>query len=253
MSKRRLSLIPGGALVGIVRASIERALGRPANGAFAERLTRELATSIRRAGSSVQSMTRSDVLSELEQANHELVRWRDRVRAELADLRRQEVLQREQLSQSHEELVRAVDGGAASRERLTLNQMRELFRVAQRDSSSFDVLQARIETLVLDAARSEREDLIRDLTAERDRQIDQLERRIAKLVHSLEQSESALRQMAARKDVEGGLESIYRTVQGLSADSPNVARKAMMLDEIFRANIELRNRSGLERTSSSTH
>lgn len=72
------------------------------------------------------------------------------------------------------------------------------------------------------------------------RQIDVLERRIAKLSGLLERTELALQHIAALKDVDPGIASIYRGVQGLSADAVALASKRDLLEQIFRANLELK-------------
>jgi diguanylate cyclase (GGDEF)-like protein len=68
-------------------------------------------------------------------------------------------------------------------------------------------------------------------------QIETLERRVAKLRDLLDQSETALGDLAATKGVEAGIASIYRTVQGLQPDEKG--QKKEMLSLIFEANLEL--------------
>lgn len=66
------------------------------------------------------------------------------------------------------------------------------------------------------------------------------ERRVAKLVKSLEQTESALARVAAAKAIDPGIESIYDSVQGLSAADAAAEKKKELLVHIFEANIALR-------------
>jgi hypothetical protein len=75
---------------------------------------------------------------------------------------------------------------------------------------------------------------------ERDMTIGLLERRLAKLASTLEQTERALQRAAASQNLERGIESLYRVVQGLSESDPQVDQKRAMMREIFRANLELR-------------
>jgi hypothetical protein len=91
------------------------------------------------------------------------------------------------------------------------------------------VLQEEIEQLLgpsLDA-RSESEIVI-------------LRRRVQKLKESLEHSEGTLSQLLALMSQDPGMASIYRDVQGLNPSSQNAARKRKLLDQIFRANLELK-------------
>jgi hypothetical protein len=239
MSKRRLTLVSRVALQRIVRTAVNRTLGRGAEVDLADRLVREMVHAIRDAGRSVQGMSKSDVLQELERANHELVQARDRAREEL-ELQRQAKDQRLQLAKEHAGMARIVDAGAASREEHAQALVGLAFARAERDGLSLEVLRGEMNALVQDVARRERRELLDSLIAEHDRQIDVLERRLAKLNHALEVSEAALRELAARKGLDDGLASIYRTVQGLPDDEPGAARKRLLLEAIFRANAELR-------------
>lgn len=66
------------------------------------------------------------------------------------------------------------------------------------------------------------------------------ERRVAKLVQSLERTEQVLARVARMKDLEEGVESLYRTVQGLSATDAASELKRAMLARIYEANVALR-------------
>ena len=77
--------------------------------------------------------------------------------------------------------------------------------------------------------------------AESQQQIEQLERRITKLTQSLERTEEELVRIAAMKDVDGGVASIYRTVQGLTRGQEGAEAKIEMMRDIFNANLALKN------------
>lgn len=72
----------------------------------------------------------------------------------------------------------------------------------------------------------------------RDDHIDQLERRITKLVQSLEETEKVLNRVAAMKNIDIGVASLYRVVQGLNPDEPNRELKRQLMETIFKANVE---------------
>jgi hypothetical protein len=78
---------------------------------------------------------------------------------------------------------------------------------------------------------------------QRDDHVDKLERRVAKLVQSLEATEQALQRVAAMKNIDTGIASLYRAVQGLSVDESNRALKKEMMEMIFKANIALQKKS----------
>jgi hypothetical protein len=73
------------------------------------------------------------------------------------------------------------------------------------------------------------------------RQIELLERRIAKLTRHLSKAEENLERMAAMRGEDPGIASIYRTVQGLSPEERALAFKQKLMQKIFQANLELKN------------
>jgi Mrp family chromosome partitioning ATPase len=78
-----------------------------------------------------------------------------------------------------------------------------------------------------------------DATAEQ-RKIAILERRIVKLTAALAQTEEALRRIAKMKNIDLGVASIYRCVQGLSDEETFVQLKKDLMKRIFQANLELK-------------
>jgi hypothetical protein len=79
-----------------------------------------------------------------------------------------------------------------------------------------------------------------DELVERDLKIELLERRVAKLMAMLDVSEEELRRVRSARQVDVGVPSIYREVQGLSADAAQHERKREMMRSIFEANLALR-------------
>ena len=77
---------------------------------------------------------------------------------------------------------------------------------------------------------------------ERDAHVDRLERRVKKLVQSLEETEAALKQIAAMKNIDLGIASLYKVVQGLPMEEANRALKQELMTVIFHANVDLQKR-----------
>jgi len=77
-----------------------------------------------------------------------------------------------------------------------------------------------------------------DLAEER-RKNDILERRITKLVAQLGITEEELKRIAQMKNIELGVASVYRDVQGLGHE-PQLQRKREMMKEIFTANFHMK-------------
>lgn len=77
---------------------------------------------------------------------------------------------------------------------------------------------------------------------EHTQQVSLLQRRLNKVTSSLQQTEGMLRQGMASIEIDSGIASIYRTVQGLSDVENDTALKREMMSKIFEANLELRNK-----------
>jgi hypothetical protein len=72
------------------------------------------------------------------------------------------------------------------------------------------------------------------------RQIELLERRIAKLTRYLAKAEESLERLAALRGEDTGVASIYRSAQGMSPEERALAFKQKLMQKIFQANLELR-------------
>ncbi len=79
------------------------------------------------------------------------------------------------------------------------------------------------------------------LEASHGREVDVLQRRVAKLAGQIEAQELQLLRRQ-RGEVETGLASVYREVQGLPEDASNFALKQELMAAIFKANLKLRKR-----------
>ena len=102
----------------------------------------------------------------------------------------------------------------------------------------------RLEQAVLELVNTEvgslKESSALRALAESQQQIEQLERRVAKLTTSLDVTEKELKRVAAMKNVDTGVASIYRTVQGISDDDAGAEQKREMLQDLFDANLDFR-------------
>lgn len=170
----------------------------------------------------VRALTRSEVLEQLERTHGTLLRRRQEWNGELAGLE-QELAQARGREEST--LTEAEEAGLAQALQLDLEN---LLRAPQPRAALAGVL-----------AR-ERERRAHALAAvvvrERER-IDQLERRMAKLRAEVERMEAQIAELARQAEIDPGLPSIYRTVQGLSAAEAERAAKAEMLTRIFEQNL----------------
>lgn len=135
-------------------------------------------------------------------------------------------------------------GDVQNKEELWGNQLIskviELF--AREPDKAEGVLRVEKEVIALLKAElaSWRESSTASRMIESQKTIDQLERRVAKLTESLGLTEAELKRVAQLKNIDLGVSSIYRTVQGLSGDGAGAEQKKEMLKNIFDANLALR-------------
>jgi diguanylate cyclase (GGDEF)-like protein len=99
-----------------------------------------------------------------------------------------------------------------------------------------------VVTAALRGIHEERRRSVERHVRENESEVDNLRRRVAKLNTSLAATEEELRRVMSLKNVDPGVASIYRTVQGLSADAASAKVRIEMLKQIFEANVELRDR-----------
>ena len=120
------------------------------------------------------------------------------------------------------------------------DKIRELFG----DAADDQALLARIEQEVIGTAlremRGELSRALADSASEQRRQIETLERRIAKLTHALGVTEEELQRVLKLKGVDPGVASVYRSVQGLSSDEVAAELKKELMSKIFQANVDMR-------------
>lgn len=175
----------------------------------------------------VRALTRAEVLRELERTHGALLRERLEQADEL--LRLERALDRLRAP--------AVPPALEAPEEAELDEALRAELVALLGEERREALEA----LVANQRQRRQVALAGALARERER-IDVLERRIAKLRAAQREMEHALAELARRAELDGGLPSIYRSVQGLALDEPARQAKAEMLREVFEQNLRLQRR-----------
>jgi diguanylate cyclase (GGDEF)-like protein len=130
-----------------------------------------------------------------------------------------------------------LDGEAG---KLLGDKIRELFGLNDGDS---DLLHQIEQEVIAEAIRGMKGDLVREYSSnetEHKRQIDLLERRISKLTSTLGLTEQELQRVLRAKNIDPGVASVYKSVQGLSQDEVQAELKKALMEKIFEANVELR-------------
>ncbi len=194
----------------------------------------------------VADATKAEFLRML-QTNEDLAKQKDEVeklkeRAEeevqlLRDeLGRQKRNLQERLNFSEVDVKRRYAGENAA----IAQQIDALFR-AQIDRSTPNLAELRDQLLehTLALLDTERKAVMIAQEAARDREIDVLQRRIGKLNEALADSEQQLAHAATAIRQDPGLPSVFKQVQGLSADDVQAAKKKELMAVIFKANLAL--------------
>ncbi len=132
-------------------------------------------------------------------------------------------------------------------------QIREVFE--KLDAPTPETRRAERDAIVraLEALEAARASAYEAGRAKANDEIQVLERRVAKLVQSLETTEHALRRVSEQAQLTQGIESIYRSVQGLSPEEQDAEAKRALMAEIFKKNLELyRERKTVEGASAAS-
>jgi GGDEF domain-containing protein len=110
-------------------------------------------------------------------------------------------------------------------------------------TSEIESLQTQIVDLAVKELYEERRKAVAAQMAEHRRQTDQLEKRIAKLTSILGVTEEELKRVMAMKNIDAGVASIFRTVQGLTAEDAQAETKKALMSEIFKQNVSFQKRA----------
>ncbi len=162
------------------------------------------------------------------------------VERELDKLREEVDSQIQEIQEFQSKLFADVEGKEELWGRALVSKVIELFK--REPEKSEGVLRVEKEVIALLKAElaTWRETSTATRMIESQKTIDQLERRVAKLTESLGLTEAELKRVAQMKNIDLGLSSIYRSVQGLSGGEQGAEQKKEMLKNIFESNMALR-------------
>jgi DNA anti-recombination protein RmuC len=163
---------------------------------------------------------------------------------EVVHLRQELAQQRKLLREKLERAARRRVDGAESDDSEIIARVKELFRkvFAGRDADP-ERMQAHLLKTVLEVVHVERQSAIEAREELHNREVDLLQRRIAKVNQALGDTERQLSETVRGGATADGVASMYREVQGLSPSDTAYRRKKDLVAEIFRANLALQNRS----------
>lgn len=181
---------------------------------------------------------------DLQREKSEVERARERAEEEI-DLMRRELAQKQgalklKLEQDAVELATRYQGENAEIATKVAEVVRSL---ADGGEADMGTVEERLMALVMDVVGGERKTAETARKALQDREVGNLQRRIKKLNDTLASTEQRLAKVSAMKDVESGISSIYREVQGLDESDTQAGKKKELMADIFKANLKLQKRS----------
>jgi len=142
-----------------------------------------------------------------------------------------------------EEARRRIKGSVEAQALLEGQQLAQAVRTLFAGRGGGGGLQELEEDVVGLVTRHLDQEMNRSLAAareERDEEVQLLQRRVGKLAENLERAEESLATLSPQGEVDQGISSIYKSVQGLDGKDPSYRRKSAVLKDIFQANLALR-------------
>ena len=177
---------------------------------------------------------------DLQRQKSDIEEQRERAEDEVDQLRRELAQQNQELQLKLEldtlSLANRYQGENAAIARKVTEVVQSL---AQTPGAKLSAVEQRLMELVMDVVSTERQEAESARRALQDREVDNLQRRIKKLNDTLVNTEQRLQQVAALKQVDGGISSVYREVQGIGGADEQAGKKKDLMAEIFKANLGL--------------
>jgi len=244
---KKLNLVDNGVLAESIGEAVGRALSEHAPDLEAERRTAIANDSraflielLKGRARSIRGLPEKAFLKKVQASRDKIVREREAAQAQLVELLRE--LEEKRGDLSVKEQMLATESAAASeiQNKIVAEQIQEVFRQVGGDASDLADLQTKVTQLALSSLANERQKTMDAQVSEHQREVENFERRIAKLTESLAMTEEEMRKVATAKGIEIGVASIYRQVQGLSGEDANFEKKKELMSDIFQANVELK-------------
>lgn len=193
---------------------------------------------LRNNGRAVRGLPVSDFLREVEVSRNRILQQREKARSELKRLHNELSGRQQEMRAEQERFIAETNARGRADDNQLLTQLRAAFQTAGTEADP--ELLDEVSNLVLTGMHQERSKSVKKKRAEHASEIDNYERRIQKLTQSLETTEQELVRLAKMKNVEEGIASIYRTVQGITGDDAQGEAKREMMQDLFEANLALR-------------
>lgn len=176
--------------------------------------------------------------SQVDSLKSELDRQREMLEAE--NKRHDELGQATFSASSFNEMEDFIRG--AFKKLMTEESRRTLAEYGPKALSGLSAFERELGTMLDTLLMREREKAISEEQEVHAQRVQILEARIKKLSSALDNTETALKKVAAMKQIDAGVASVYDLVQGLSLDDDNFEKKSELLKTVFVENLELQGR-----------
>ncbi|MCR9247118.1 MAG: hypothetical protein NXI31_18960 [bacterium] len=174
---------------------------------------------------------------DLQREKSAIEKQKERAEEEVDQLRRDLSTQEQELQLRLEEGAAEVAAQYEGENAVIAQKVAEVMRSL--GSTPMANAEGKVIELVMDIVTGERKATEEARAALRDREVDNLQRRIKKLNDSLALTENRLQQVSAMKNIDEGISSIYREVQGIGQGDAHAGKKKELMSEIFKANLKL--------------
>ncbi len=165
---------------------------------------------------SVRGLPKQAFLRAVEEDKRKIEAESERARKELEQLLSELQERSSEVGRMQANLVRESRESAIVEDRAIADYIAKLFEGCQ-TPEDYERVREQVTSLTLGSLQEERDKSIEAQLAESRKEVEQYKRRISKLTNSLELTEEELKRIAAAKNIDLGVQSIYRTVQGLSS------------------------------------
>lgn len=241
---RKLNLVGNDQLAGAIGEAVR--IGLSQQFLFEETQLRAAVTSIghellkrlKASSRSVRGLPKKAFLKEVEADKRRIEAQRERAKKELENLLKQLHDRRVEFGKVEQELLLEAQKTGQAQDRDLSARIAQLFSGFDGEGDLGGV-QAQITNLALQTLQDERDKALDKQMIEHRTEVQNFERRISKLTNSLELTEDELRRIAAAKNIDIGVGSIYRSVQGLSSADVDYETKKELMTSIFQANLDL--------------
>lgn len=241
---RKLNLVGSSQLARAVAESVRRGLEEQfvleehQLEAAVRSIGKQLLERLKAKAKSVRGLPKDAFLKEVEADRARIEAAKEAARKELDVMLEQLKGSQDAHERRRTELEAESKANAEVEDDLLAKRIQEIF-AGSGDGADMAAIREKITALALGTVQDHRDETMEAQLAEQRTKIERFERRISKLTSSLEMTEDELKRIAAAKNIDLGVSSIYRNVQGLSSSDDDYETKKELMSCIFQANLDL--------------